>query len=578
MQKILSIGILKIIILTILLSLSHQNTFSQSENKNDDGKNEEQKLRARALFLEATKQKVLENWISAIDLYKACIKNDSQHDAAKFELANIYFAMKMYEDALGLINEAIEMQPENIWYQTLLADIYQAKSQYEKAAQVYKKLSEREPENLEYLFNWAIAELLSHNYKESLELFDKIESKIGISEEISLQKEKIYLRMNKVSKAIEEVNKLIEAFPEEIKYYGLLAELYESDNNRAKALEIFEELKTKDPNNPEISLTLAKYYLQQGDIERSTEETLLAINNPRLDIETKIKIIFGYYFADDYEKYKQQAFQLIDALIKNYPNEAKAYSVYADFLRREKRNKEAIEQFEKVVSLDSSRYSVWEQLLILYSEEFQYKKLAESSNTVMELFPEQPLPFLLSGIANLQLKDYQRSIEVLNQGVRLVFENDDFFAEFYALLGDAYYQNQQNELSFKSYDKALIYNPNNATVLNNYSYYLSLTNNDLEKAKLMAEKAIKLEPNQSSYLDTYGWVLFKLGQYDKAAEYIYKAIQLNYNNPVLLEHYGDTQFKLGNIEEAQNYWKKAKDAGSDSKILEQKIKDKTYYE
>ena len=146
-------------------------------------------------------------------------------------------------------------------------------------------------------------------------------------------------------------------------------------------------------------------------------------------------------------------------------------------------------------------------------------------------------------------------------------------------MGDAHHSLKNNVESDKNYDNALRIDPNNVIVLNNYSYYLSLRNEDLEKAKRMSAKSNNLAPNQASFQDTYAWILFQLKEYENAKIWIDKAID-NSSDPSaeLLEHKGDILFHLGELEEAVEFWKRAKKAGSTSKTIDKKITDKTYYE
>ena len=123
-------------------------------------------------------------------------------------------------------------------------------------------------------------------------------------------------------------------------------------------------------------------------------------------------------------------------------------------------------------------------------------------------------------------------------------------------------------------------NPQNLGVLNNYSYYLSNENKDLDKAERMSGITVKAEPTNATFLDTYGWVLFKQGAYTMAKIYIENAVKYSESEPSaeVLEHYGDILFKTDETEKALEQWKKAKELGSESKTLDKKIKTKKYVE
>jgi Tfp pilus assembly protein PilF len=181
-------------------------------------------------------------------------------------------------------------------------------------------------------------------------------------------------------------------------------------------------------------------------------------------------------------------------------------------------------------------------------------------------------------VANYQLKKYDRAIRHLEAGRKFVVGNDKLLAQFWSSLGDGYHQQGENRKAYDAYEKALELEPDNSIVLNNYAYYLSLDGIELEKAEEMSKKAVELDPGNSANQDTYGWVLYKMGNYEEAEKWIGKAIADSEAGAVVLEHYGDVLFKLGKQREAVKYWEKALKEGEGSEFLERKVKDKTLYE
>jgi tetratricopeptide (TPR) repeat protein len=271
--------------------------------------------------------------------------------------------------------------------------------------------------------------------------------------------------------------------------------------------------------------------------------------------------------------------ELVGLLVEAHPNNPKSYSIYADFLVQSEMYEEAKAAFYKVIALDSSRFLVWENLLRVEAEIGDYKALQKDSRRTIDLFPEQPMGYLFNGAANIQNGNYEEAIRVLEQGSFFVVANDLLLAQFYAYLGDANNQLGDNDASDAAYDKVLLLDPNNSYVLNNYAYYLSLREDSLEKAEIMAKKAVQLDPENSANLDTYGWVLYKMKRYKEAKEWVKKALDSGGSkNPVLLEHYGDILYQMGDTDEAQIYWKKAKDAGKGSEFLDKKVEEGKLFE
>ncbi len=407
-----------------------------------------------------------------------------------------------------------------------------------------------------------------------------MEKKIGITEELSMKKQSIYLQEKKVNKAVEELEKLIDLYPDETRYYAVLAELCLNNGLNEKAEWAYQKIIELDPENPYVHISLADYYKKNGNEEQAFEELKKGFSNPALDIDTKIQILIQYYTINEiYEKYKEQAFTLADILVQAHPDDPKSYSMQGDFLYQAEKYPEALIAFNNVIKLDSSKYLVWEQLLFTLSSLDSNNALLRESRKTIELFPEQPLPYLFAGGALYMNKEWNDCIKVLEKGLYFIVNNPMMEAQFFAYLGDAYNQTGNNIKSDDSYNKVLALTPDNDYVLNNYAYYLSIRGENLEKAAKMAKRATELKPNSSSNQDTYGWVLYKLGYYEEAKTWIEKAMENGAeNSPVILEHYGDVLWKLGDTEEAVHWWIKAKEAGKGSDFLDQKVEEKKLYE
>jgi Tfp pilus assembly protein PilF len=253
--------------------------------------------------------------------------------------------------------------------------------------------------------------------------------------------------------------------------------------------------------------------------------------------------------------------------------------MYGDFLLDDKRYAEARDEYRKVIAIDSSRYAVWETLLNTEIQLSDYEAMESEGTRAVELFPLFPVPYLFKGVAQLQKNKYEAAVESLNAGIKLVSVNNALLVQFYTSLGDAYNRLKNHKLSDESYEKALKLDPENSYVLNNYAYYLSLRNENLAKAEAMSAKSLKLDAANPANMDTYGWVLYKLGRYPEALQWVEKAVAVTASpDSDLLEHLGDIYFKLGDTEKAVLNWQKALNAGTGSQNLEKKIKERKLYE
>ncbi|MEI6764716.1 MAG: tetratricopeptide repeat protein [Bacteroidota bacterium] len=582
MRKFLIVALIILIPGFVMLSCKTKQQSKQGAPEMPSGKRltPEELLQNTALFLDANKEKFLGNDDKALGLFAQCIKRNPAYDPAMYEMASLLNKRRQYEDALVLIRNAMKYNPGNKWYQVLLAEILMNKRDYNDAVKAYKTLCEKFPNDLENYYKWGEACLYAGSYSDAIKAYDAIENKTGISEDISIQKEKLYLQINKPQKAIEEINALIKQYPNETKYYGLLADLYMAINQADKAFETYQKILQIDPNDPVAHLSLSEYYRVQNKKTESFEELKKAFSSPALDIDTKVKILLDYYTAAGNNKeISEQAYTLANLLIQAHPDDAKAYSIYGDFLVRDKRYNEARDTYRKVISIDSSRYVIWEQLMFLESELGDYNALLKESERAIDLFPEQAPLYMFNGGAHLQLKNYSGAVKILNIGLKLVATDKSLQSKFYTYLGDAYYKLNDADNSFVSYELALAADPQNDYVMNNYAYYLLLQGKYTEKAVAMAKKANDLKPGNANYLDTYAWALYKSGKLDEAIQYQEKCMQAGGDkNASVLEHYGDMMFKSGNKDKAVEYWQKAASITTPSELLNKKLKDKQLYE
>jgi tetratricopeptide (TPR) repeat protein len=137
----------------------------------------------------------------------------------------------------------------------------------------------------------------------------------------------------------------------------------------------------------------------------------------------------------------------------------------------------------------------------------------------------------------------------------------------------AYNSNKQYIESNNMYEKALMVDPENALLLNNYAYNLSTRGENLDKALDMSKHAVNKEPGNPSYLDTFGWIYYMMKDYKSALEYIERAVSINGSNAVLLDHLGDTHFALKDVKKALYFWQKALELSPNNIQLEKKIKE-----
>lgn len=538
---------------------------------------EQQKLEFDFAFAEATKAILLGEIEKGISLYVSCLKIDPTSAVVKYELANIYLSKENYNSALELARGAVAQQPRNLWYQIQLANIYQKKGMIDHACKVYDELIEMYPERNDFYYLQAALYASVEKFEEAVEVYDRLEKKEGIQEGVSLEKERLYIQMGDKKSAYAEVQKLIKKFPYRADFYGMLADLYLADNEEEKAFKQYQEILKIDPDNGLVHFYLADFYRKKGEIEKANESLATAFAQEEVQADQKIQYLIAILMAPNQPELSDEYLKsLLDTLVELHPGHVRVHALYADFLRKRKDNEGAKYHLEKVLEEEKSNYVVWEELLLIYNELLDFDSMFRISSEALTYFPGQPLLYVFKGVAAAQQSNYKIAIEAFEQGILYVGDNIRMKVQFRTYMGDAYYQSGQAEKAFSSYDEVLLYEPNNVIVLNNYSYYLSLRGEKLDKAKEMSSLCVELESENPTYLDTHAWVLYRRGEYKKAKETMEKALKFGGDDSAIqVEHYGDILYRLGENEKAMEEWKKALELGDGSEYLAEKVKTGT---
>jgi len=538
-----------------------------------------QKAEVTNLFFNASRDKILGNMDKAATGFSDVIRKDPSNAAAMYELANIYDSQKKYADALYFIKSAYLLDRFNPWYALSYSDILQKNKKFNDAASVLERLVQDYPDKPDYYFEWASALIFADRPGDAIKAYDKLEEKIGITRDVCQQKARLFQRMGKLDKAVDELKRYIAYDPADAQTYGMLAEVYQEMGDKEKALDTYNQILQIDPENPFVHLSLADYYRNNGEKEKSVEQLKMAFQNKELDIDTKISILSSYYaLIGIHPELKDQAMEMARLLVSSHPSEPRAHAVYGDFLLQDEKLEDARKEYILARDLGSNEFVIYSQLLLIDAQLLWIDSLKKDSEDAMELFPDQPLVYYFNGFANIQKKNYTEAISSLNSGVKMVVDNKQLEARFYSSLGEAYNEIKDYAKSDESFDKALVITPKDANTLNNYAYFLSLRGEKLEKAEKMSRQSNELEPSQSSYEDTYGWIMYKLNKFEDARIWIEKSLSNGSDkSATVLEHYGDVLYKLGDFAQALEYWQKAKDAGEgasdyiDRKIMEKKL-------
>jgi tetratricopeptide (TPR) repeat protein len=549
------------------------------------------KLReAEFYFTEGEKFFILEDYAKALLYYQRTLEITPDNATVHYKVAEVLAQSNRQEDLLRAslsIESALKLEKKNKYFYLLAANIYSSLTRFDKAAEAYENLIKEVPDTEEYFYDLAAVYQYANRFEDAIKTYNRAEAVLGVTEISSVQKQRLYLQQGKIKEALAEGEKLITAFPGEERYSMGFAELLAQKNLRDEAIQHLEKFIAQNPDAGNAKMLLAGFYRDAQQEAKARPLLLSLFDDPSVEIGSKL-IVMGTYNAEINQRKSRTgetdadlvsyAFSLFEKLEKNYPTESGVHIVGGDLNLAVGKARDAQKEYLKAIELGDVNFEVWENLLYLETQLDQWDAVIRHADQALEIFPNQAMIHYFSGNAHIRKRHYPEAIAALQQSKRLSASNPAVLSDINGLLGDAYHAAREYDKSDKAYEEALLLTPENSTVLNNYSYYLSLRKVNLEKAEKMASLLIKNNPENATFLDTYAWVLYVRGKFKDARKAIERAIETGKATATHFEHYGDILFQLGDVNGAVQQWEKARGMNADSEILNKKIANRKIYE
>lgn len=492
------------------------------------------------IYVEAIKEKLLGNAGDALRYLEHCVKINPGSDAAYYQMAQIVSANGDLSNGKKYMIKAINIEPQNIWYLMMMSSLCYQTNSLDSALLYYEKAVTYFPDDDELQMSLGKLYSETKNYDKAVRIFNGLDEKFGVNETSTVLAVKNLIAAGKFSDAEEKTLLLLKEKPDEIIYNGLLAEIYQAEGKKEKAMEVYDMLIKRNPNNPLIQLSLCNFLIDS----KKYDDLFMLLNaisiNEKIRREDKISLFARLIESEEIVKEQGPRLELAVMVLESaYQKDEIIPLLRNDLLIKMKKLDEARIRLEGMIKNNPENYYAWEKLLLVYLDQKDYLNLEKKGEECSKMFNRSYLAKLLYAHGALENKNYSVALEELRKAAILAGSDKDMNMQILTMRADVYYRMKDFAKAFGTYDEAIKLNSDDLTIVNNYAYYLAEQDMRLKEAEAMARKVIEKERSNTAYLDTYGWVLFKRGKL-KAAEKIMLELISGHetSDAVWHEHYG----------------------------------------
>lgn len=535
----------------------------------------------------------------AIRQFESALAADPQ-PSIYYILGRNYLKLNKLAKALKYSRRATELSPTDIEYKFLLARIYQNARVADSAAFVYREIIAMDSTSVQAYYNLGLL-IEKDRPTEALAYYNKILDITGPEWQVLVKIADINERLGDVDETIKTVEELSELNPASLDLQKILVESYIKSDKLEKALELVDEALLIFPDDLNLIEYKASIHIKNSDWRSGAKEYLKIIKSK--DINHDAKLAIGAAFLTEAGK-DSSILPIAKEVFTEIAQDTSDWqtNVYlGEIALLEGNDSTALNYFDLASKEAEWNPRIWIRYGGLLFDRGNIDTAIVKMSTAVKNFPDEFVINLVLGLAHSQKNHHEEAKIYLKKSVELnpgdltslsalgftlnqLGENEEAITylnralsideeniQILGMLGLIYDNEKMFDECDVSYSKALELDSTNAFVLNNYAYSLAERDIKLDEALKMSEAAVEADSENSSYLDTIGWIHYKLGNYKSAKEFIEKAVLVDSENAVQLDHLGDVYFKLGDIDNAKKYWTEAFEIDPTIENLKQKI-------
>ena len=426
------IHILLVLFGMVLFPIQNHAQIDFNKRPTDDLGNVEDEY--QELFYEAMKQSGIENYQRAADALQKCIKIDDSDPTLYYELGKNYNNLKNFGAAEDALKKAISKDPDNEWFLNELYDIYLQQNDTDKAIKTVKQMVKYHPD---YKQDLAALYIKTQEYKDALKLLDELDEEIGYNKDRDYLRNQIYDITGKDKDRIENLEERLKKEPDnEINYLNLIYR-YSELGKKDKAFKTAKQLLEVKPNSQLAHLALYKFYLDNNETDKAIQSMKIVLTSSDINPDAKAKVLNDFVnFVSAHPQYESDLLEAT-AMVSDDKSPKTLLEMAQYYLKSGDKTK-ALSYYEELLKQDPKNYAVIKDALLLQLDLEDNEKAAKKSEQALELFPAQPIFYLINGVANNKLKQPKKAIESLETGLDYIIDDVKMEIDFYRQLSLAY--------------------------------------------------------------------------------------------------------------------------------------------
>ncbi len=498
----------------------------------------------------------------AIDLLETLTAfGDPRAAEAHVLLARLYGRAGKGERALERIEIATTLDPENAEAHRLGGDLLFSMNRGDDAAAAYRRALELDPDDAST--HVRLADLLV-NLSESeaaLAQLEIAENRGGFSPEIARRRAELLALIHGPATAADYLEPIPVA-PHPVLALFRAAQLTTLDRGD-EAMAVLREIVT-DPNaGHRAHDDLAGLYLAQGAADSAVVHFEIAAQLAPKRPGIRLRLAMALAEAER----PDEAHVILTDLVGRHPDHVRYRSALGALAAELDKLDESKHHFREIVRRHPKNVEAWIGLAAL--EGMRSIPGIAVLERAIALNPDSAHLVFLLGAAVRQQDHFDRGEKLVRHSIDLGFDDEESWFE----LGAIRELRGNVEGARRAFERVLEHNPENASAMNYIGYMYADRSVRLAESRELIERACEIEPDNGYFLDSLGWVYYRLGDLDRARLELERAASLSDDDPVIFEHLGDVLRDLGESENAAAAYRRALDMDPANASLRERLSE-----